>query len=197
MHSLANSSVCHEILRQTPVQADSVEHLRKLLNVASGGVVFTTIQNFMPEERGGKAPELSKRRNIIVIADEAHRSQYDLIDGLARPFRVPRFAFHVLKFFFSTTFLCGLKKMATHGPLLKEQLQRQSRLRSETLAPAIVSIFELKDRYYSAFDFSYRRDRRRQRKYIVGIMRRVRMVELTMPPTIGAAMRFIVSAPVP
>src|SRR5882724_5180324 len=78
---------CHEIVRQTPVQAESVEHLRKLLNVASGGVVFTTMQKFMPEERGGKAPELSKRRNIIVIADEAHRSQYDLIDGLARNIR--------------------------------------------------------------------------------------------------------------
>ncbi len=73
------------------MQADSVEHLRKLLNVVSGGVVFTTIQKFMPEEKGGKAPELSKRRNIIVIADEAHRSQYDLIDGLARGLR--RFAF--------------------------------------------------------------------------------------------------------
>ena len=69
------------------MQSDSVEHLRKLLNVASGGVVFTTIQKFMPEEKGGKAPELSKRRNIIVIADEAHRSQYDLIDGLARNLR--------------------------------------------------------------------------------------------------------------
>ena len=78
---------CHEILRQTPVQADSVEHLRKLLNVASGGAVLTTIQKFMPEEKGGKTPELSKRRNIIVIADEAHRSQYDLIDGLALPAR--------------------------------------------------------------------------------------------------------------
>nr|MDQ3314474.1 HsdR family type I site-specific deoxyribonuclease [Verrucomicrobiota bacterium] len=78
---------CHEILRQTPVQADSVEHLRKLLNVASGGVVFTTIQKFMPEEKGGKAPLLSERRNIVVIADEAHRSQYDLIDGLARNLR--------------------------------------------------------------------------------------------------------------
>jgi hypothetical protein len=56
--------------------------LRKLLNVASGGVVFTTLQKLMPEEKGGKAPELSKRRNIIVIAGEAHRSQYDLIDRL-------------------------------------------------------------------------------------------------------------------
>jgi type I restriction enzyme R subunit len=78
---------CHEILRQTPVQADSVEHLRKLLNVASGGVVFTTIQKFAPEGDTGRAPLLSKRRNIIVIADEAHRSQYDLIDGLARNLR--------------------------------------------------------------------------------------------------------------
>src|SRR5881227_4035238 len=74
---------CHEIVRQTPMQAESVEHLRKLLNVASGGVVFTTIQKFMFEDKSGKAPELSKRRNIVVIADEAHRSQYDLIDGLA------------------------------------------------------------------------------------------------------------------
>jgi type I restriction enzyme R subunit len=78
---------CHELVRQTPVQAESVEHLRKLLNVASGGVVFTTIQKFMPEEKGGKAPLLSNRRNIVVIADEAHRSQYDLIDGLARNLR--------------------------------------------------------------------------------------------------------------
>src|SRR2546430_3414517 len=78
---------CYEIVRQTPVQAESVEHLRKLLNVASGGVVFTTMQKFAPEEKGGKAPLLSSRRNILVIADEAHRSQYDLIDGLARNVR--------------------------------------------------------------------------------------------------------------
>jgi type I restriction enzyme R subunit len=78
---------CDEILRQTPVQADSVEHLRKLLNVASGGVVFTTIQKFAPADDTGRAPLLSKRRNIVVIADEAHRSQYDLIDGLARNLR--------------------------------------------------------------------------------------------------------------
>jgi type I restriction enzyme R subunit len=54
--------------------------------VASGGVVFTTIQKFFPE-KGEKRPALSARRNIIVIADEAHRSQYDLIDGLARHMR--------------------------------------------------------------------------------------------------------------
>jgi type I restriction enzyme R subunit len=77
---------CHEILRQMPVQAEDRDHLRKLLQVASGGVVFTTIQKFMPE-KGEKMPELSPRRNIVVIADEAHRSQYDLIDGLARNLR--------------------------------------------------------------------------------------------------------------
>jgi type I restriction enzyme R subunit len=77
---------CEEILRQTPVQADSRERLRELLAVASGGVVFTTIQKFLPG-KGEKMPELSARRNIVVIADEAHRSQYDLIDGLARHMR--------------------------------------------------------------------------------------------------------------
>jgi type I restriction enzyme R subunit len=78
---------CHEIVRQTPIQAESVKHLRELLNVASGGVVFTTMQKFAPDETAGKAPLLSNRRNILVIADEAHRSQYDLIDGLARNVR--------------------------------------------------------------------------------------------------------------
>jgi type I restriction enzyme R subunit len=77
---------CHELLRQMPVQAEDREHLRKLLQVASGGVVFTTIQKFLPE-RYERMPELSPRRNIVVIADEAHRSQYDLIDGLARNLR--------------------------------------------------------------------------------------------------------------
>lgn len=77
---------CHDILGQTPVQAASRDKLRELLAVASGGVVFTTIQKFLPE-KGEKMPELSARRNIIVIADEAHRSQYDLIDGLARHMR--------------------------------------------------------------------------------------------------------------
>ncbi len=78
---------CHELLRQEPIQAESVKHLRELLQVASGGVVFTTIQKFMPDEKGARAEKLSDRRNIIVIADEAHRSQYDLIDGLARNMR--------------------------------------------------------------------------------------------------------------
>ncbi|MGA2853923.1 MAG: type I restriction endonuclease subunit R [Verrucomicrobiota bacterium] len=78
---------CHELLRQKPQQANSREHLRELLKVASGGVIFTTIHKFFPEEKGGKYPQLSDRRNIVVIADEAHRSQYDFIDGFARHMR--------------------------------------------------------------------------------------------------------------
>ena len=66
---------CADILGQTPVQASGREHLRELLNRASGGVIFTTIQKFMPE-KGEPMPELSARQNIVVIADEAHRSQY-------------------------------------------------------------------------------------------------------------------------
>jgi type I restriction enzyme, R subunit len=66
---------CADLLGQTPLQAASREHLRELLNRASGGVVFTTIQKFMPE-KGEAMPELSARANIVVIADEAHRSQY-------------------------------------------------------------------------------------------------------------------------
>jgi type I restriction enzyme, R subunit len=57
------------------------------LSVGSGGVVFTTIQKFFPEEKGDRHPVLSERRNIVVIADEAHRSQYDFIDGFARHMR--------------------------------------------------------------------------------------------------------------
>ena len=77
---------CQEILGQRPVQANDREELRALLKVASGGVVFTTIQKFLPT-KGEKMPALSPRRNIVVIADEAHRSQYDFIDGLAKHMR--------------------------------------------------------------------------------------------------------------
>lgn len=77
-------SNCHELLRQTPTQAKDRADLKKLLSVASGGVIFTTIQKFLPENRDEKHPLLSDRRNIVVIADEAHRSQYDFIDGFAR-----------------------------------------------------------------------------------------------------------------
>lgn len=78
---------CHELLGQMPVQAASVQDLRTRLKVASGGVVFTTIQKFLADEKGARMPLLSDRGNIIVVADEAHRSQYDLIDGLARNLR--------------------------------------------------------------------------------------------------------------
>jgi type I restriction enzyme R subunit len=79
-------SRCFEVLRQSPVQAIDREHLKALVQVSSGGIVFTTIQKFMPD-KGEKYPELSGRRNVIVIADEAHRSQYDFIDGFAKHMR--------------------------------------------------------------------------------------------------------------
>jgi type I restriction enzyme, R subunit len=76
-------SRCKDLLRQTPVQAESRDDLAdKLRKSASGGIIFTTIQKFVA---GGEA--LSERRNIVVIADEAHRSQYDFIDGNARTMR--------------------------------------------------------------------------------------------------------------
>jgi type I restriction enzyme R subunit len=85
---------CHETLGQMPIQAESREHLRELLNRASGGVIFTTIHKFAAEKDSAKKT-LSERRNIVVIADEAHRSQYDLIDGFARDMRdaVPNASF--------------------------------------------------------------------------------------------------------
>ena len=69
-------SSCQELLRQSPVQAENREHLRKLLDRPSGGVVFTTLQKFSPEAGATDYPVLTDRRNVIVIADEAHRSQY-------------------------------------------------------------------------------------------------------------------------
>ena len=78
---------CQQLLRQTPVQAANREDLKKLLSVASGGIIFTTIQKFLPEETGGVYPSLTERCNVVVIADEAHRSQYDFIDGFARHMR--------------------------------------------------------------------------------------------------------------
>jgi type I restriction enzyme R subunit len=98
---------CQELLRQPPVQAESRADLRQKLRVDSGGVVFTTIQKFFPDvgatsngspptsemgaTTGGspydRHPILSERRNIVVIADEAHRSQYDFIKGYAAHLR--------------------------------------------------------------------------------------------------------------
>ena len=93
-------SASQELLRQTPVQAENRDHLKNLLSVSSGGIVFTTIQKFLPEieekiDLGdgktknikGQYEQLSDRRNIVVIADEAHRSQYDFMDGFAKHMR--------------------------------------------------------------------------------------------------------------
>lgn len=68
-------SRCKELLRQEPKQAENREQLQELLKVQSGGIIFTTIQKFFPET-GNQYPQLSDRKNIIVMADEAHRSQY-------------------------------------------------------------------------------------------------------------------------
>lgn len=97
---------CQQLLRQEPQKAESRKELRQLLKVASGGIVFTTIQKFMPmptdivqpenenvvnepsvEYIGADIQALSERKNIVVIADEAHRSQYDFIDGFAKHLR--------------------------------------------------------------------------------------------------------------
>ena len=78
---------CQDLLRQPPVQAESRADLRSKLAVNAGGVVFTTIQKFFPDEKGDRHPLLSARPNIVVIADEAHRSQYDFIAGFARHMR--------------------------------------------------------------------------------------------------------------
>lgn len=87
-------------LPETPVQAESRDHLRRLLaERASGGILFSTMQKFgrTKEERDANKtfPTLTDRPNIIVVADEAHRTQYDLIDGLARNVRdaLPRASF--------------------------------------------------------------------------------------------------------
>lgn len=71
-----NFAAAQQLLRQAPVQATSRDHLKQLLKVASGGIVFTTIQKFLPEFGKSEFDRLSDRTNIIVIADEAHRTQY-------------------------------------------------------------------------------------------------------------------------
>ena len=78
---------CEQLIRQKPKQAENRDDLKDKLSVASGGVIFTTIQKFLPENPGLTYPQLSDRRNIVVIADEAHRSQYDFIDGYAKHMR--------------------------------------------------------------------------------------------------------------
>ena len=78
---------CETLLRQTPKQAADRDDLKEKLKVASGGIIFTTIQKFMPEVKGDEYPLLTERRNVLVMADEAHRSQYDFIDGYAKNMR--------------------------------------------------------------------------------------------------------------
>ena len=77
-------SMCRDLLRQTPQQAKSREDLQKVLTRPSGGVVFTTIQKFAPESGETVYPVLTNRRNVVVIADEAHRSQYGFRAKVAR-----------------------------------------------------------------------------------------------------------------
>ena len=77
-------SMCRDLLRQTPQQAESREDLQKVLTRPSGGVVFTTIQKFAPESGETDYPVLTDRRNVVVIADEAHRSQYGFRARVAR-----------------------------------------------------------------------------------------------------------------
>ena len=67
---------CVSLLRQKPVQANNREHLKELLKVSGGGIVFTTIQKFYPEDGQNVFDTLTDRSNIVVVADEAHRSQY-------------------------------------------------------------------------------------------------------------------------
>ena len=94
-----------QLLRQDPVQADNREHLKQLLKVASGGIVFTTIQKFLPEQGHVDYDQLSDRRNIIVIADEAHRTQYgfeaslkDVIDKESKEVIGQRIAYGFAKY---------------------------------------------------------------------------------------------------
>lgn len=69
-------SGCKDLLRQTPKHADGREDLHELLSVNSGGIVFTTIQKFFPASGETTVPPLTDRRNVVVIADESHRTQY-------------------------------------------------------------------------------------------------------------------------
>ena len=81
-------SLSKDLLRTTPEQAEDREDLRNILQgKASGGILFTTIQKFAPDTKGQTYDLLSDRKNIVVIVDEAHRSQYDFIDGFARHMR--------------------------------------------------------------------------------------------------------------
>jgi type I restriction enzyme R subunit len=75
------------ILPETPRRADNRTEMRQMLNRTSGGIIFTTIQKFAPEARGDTHPVLTDRRNVVVVADEAHRSQYGFREGYAKHLR--------------------------------------------------------------------------------------------------------------
>lgn len=85
--------LCRDLIRQNPEQADSRYDLKQLLNKAAGGVVFTTVQKFSPDRGEEVFPLLSDRRNIIVIADEAHRSQYGFDAKLDRTTGLRRYGY--------------------------------------------------------------------------------------------------------
>lgn len=85
--------LCRDLIRQNPEQADSRYDLKLLLDKAAGGVVFTTVQKFSPERGEESFPLLSDRRNIIVIADEAHRSQYGFESKLNRETGLRRYGY--------------------------------------------------------------------------------------------------------
>lgn len=85
--------LCRDLIRQNPEQADSRYDLKQLLDKAAGGVVFTTVQKFSPERGEESFPMLSDRRNIIVIADEAHRSQYGFESKLNRETGLRRYGY--------------------------------------------------------------------------------------------------------
>jgi type I restriction enzyme R subunit len=72
-----------EILPEKPVQADNRTDLRQILRRASGGIIFSTLQKFAPEISGDTNPVLTDRRNVVVVADEAHRSQYGFTETLS------------------------------------------------------------------------------------------------------------------
>ncbi|KQM30855.1 DEAD/DEAH box helicase [Rhizobium sp. Leaf68] len=86
-------NLCKDLIRQTPEQADSRDDLRRLLNRASGGVIFTTVQKFTPEKGEEVFPILTERRNVIVMADEAHRSQYGFDAKLNRETGTRRYGY--------------------------------------------------------------------------------------------------------
>lgn len=77
-------TACQDLLRQEPQRATTRSELRKLLSVVAGGVIFTTIQKFFPDDGDDKHPRLTDRKNVVVIADEAHRGQYNFAANLGK-----------------------------------------------------------------------------------------------------------------